>query len=130
MISFIYTGILGLVLFKLSLDTIAARRKHQISLGTGDNNEISSIVSAHANFIAYTPILLILLGIIEYSSFLPVLLIHALGVVIVLGRVLHYYAFKGEMSFKPRVVGMHFTLWPLLLMSLIVVYLGIKSVII
>ena len=128
MISFIYIGLAGLLLFKISLETIKARRKHQISLGMGENNEIASIVSAHSNFVSYTPLLLILLLVLEYSQFFPVLVIHLFGIIIILGRFLHFYAFKGEMAFKPRVVGMHMTLWPLLIMSFAVIFIGLKSI--
>lgn len=127
MIVFIYAGILGLILFKLSIDTIAQRRKHQISLGVGENAEINNIVSAHANFVAYAPILILLLAAVEYSNIFPSIIIHLLGVIITAGRIFHFYAFKGKMSFGPRKIGMHMTLWPLLILSGVVTYTGIRS---
>ena len=35
------------------MDTVKARKSHQISLGYGPKDEIIQVVSAHANFVAY-----------------------------------------------------------------------------
>lgn len=54
----LYIGLLTLLYFKISLETINARRSNKISVGAGDNNEIAGIVSAHSNFNSYVPIIL------------------------------------------------------------------------
>lgn len=118
MITSLYAGILACLFFKLSLDTIAARRKHQISLGHGPNNEIAAIVSAHANFAAYVPLLVLLLFSVESAEAIDAMVLHFIGVMAVTGRLLHYLAFRAEkMQFKARVAGMHLTLWPLLILA-------------
>ncbi len=114
----IYAGILGILLFKISLETIKARKTHRISLGTGDNAQIQAIVSAHSNFVAYTPLFLILLYSIERYKGYPSLLFHTLGCLFILGRLLHYKSFtKEKMDFKNRVRGMKLTLLPILILS-------------
>ncbi len=114
----LYGGVLGVLLFKISLDTIKARKKHQISLGTGDNAQIQAIVSAHSNFVGYSPIFLILLYSIERFQNYPSMLFHTLGCLFVLGRILHYKSFTQEkMDFKNRVRGMKLTLLPILILS-------------
>ena len=118
MITALYAGLLGLLYAKLSLDTIQARRKHRISLGVGPNGEIEQIVSAHGNFAAYASMLILQLGMLELCDKMPVYAIHAFGLTMALGRGLHYAAFRSNrMNFKLRVLGMHLTLWPLILMS-------------
>lgn len=115
----IYAGILGLLFAKMSLDTIGARRKHQVSLGVGPNREIENFVSAHANFAAYVPVLLILAYLLEISGHIPAVFVHLLCMLFTLGRVLHYAAFCGtHMNFKLRVMGMQLTLWPLIVSSI------------
>jgi len=127
-ITSLYAGLLALVLFKLSLDSINARRTHKISVGYGPNNEIAGVVSAHANFVAYVPLLLFLLWMAERSGLYPEYLIHVLGLAFTLGRVLHYLAFTGKkIDFKKRVLGMHLTLWPLLLLAALNVALYVQQ---
>lgn len=118
MITLFFAGLLSLIFFAISIDTIKARRKHQISLGYGPHNEIEQIVSAHANFVAYVPLFLILNYGIESSKVIPTSLQITLLTVFFLGRLFHYLAFRGsKMNFPFRIWGMHMTLWPLLLSS-------------
>ena len=118
MITSIYAGFLGLLFFKMSIDTIKARRKYQISTGFGPKGEIANVVSGHANFTAYAPLFLILLYLLEVSGLMPWWGLHALGAPFLLGRVLHSMAFSTpKMNFNRRVLGMHMTLWPLVLAS-------------
>jgi len=119
MITGLLTGLLGLIYFLISLDVIKARIKHQISLGYGKNNEIASIVSAHGNFISYTPFLLILLYFIEISGVFHWVVILIFGGSFFIGRVLHYLSFRSKkMNFKLRKLGMQLTLYPLLIMAI------------
>ncbi|WP_034719114.1 MAPEG family protein [Bacteriovorax sp. DB6_IX] len=120
MMTFLYASLLGVLYFLISLETINARRRNQISLGVGDNRQIEQIVSAHSNFSAYTPILLILLFGLENSEQVSPYIVHLFGLLIFFGRIFHYRAFRKEkMNFKYRVLGMRLTLWSLLVMSLV-----------
>jgi uncharacterized membrane protein YecN with MAPEG domain len=128
MITFFYASILGVLFFLISIETINARRRNKISLGVGADREIESIVSAHDNFSSYTPILVILLYGLEASKEFPIYIVHIFGVLIFLGRILHFNAFrKVKMDFKSRVRGMKLTLWSLLIMSFLNVYAYLKS---
>lgn len=64
---------------------------------------------AHANFAEYVPLCLVLLGIAEIQSTLPIV-VHILGSVLVLGRLLHSYGVsQTKENFRFRVVGMALT---------------------
>ena len=89
MVTSLYAGLLGLLFFKLSLDTIAQRRKHQISIGMGPNNEIAEIVSAHANFVAYAVFLLLLCYLLEQAHTVSIYVLHLLAAAFTIGRLLH-----------------------------------------
>lgn len=121
MITSFYLSLLAFLYFKMSLDTIKARRKHRISLGPGPNNEILGLVSAHSNFQAYTPFLGVLLFAYEQSRLSQPLIVHALGLTILAGRLLHYYGVKdaSAQNFKFRVAGMRMTLIPMLITSVL-----------
>jgi uncharacterized membrane protein YecN with MAPEG domain len=127
MITSLYVGILGLLFFVITMDTIRARQNNQISLGYGENNEIIAIVSAHSNFVAYFFIVMLMLYLCEASGVYPNILIHIFGAGFTLGRYLHYQAFKGKMNFKLRKVGMHLTLWPVLFLSVMNIVIYVKK---
>ncbi|MCP4915136.1 MAG: hypothetical protein GY909_18600 [Oligoflexia bacterium] len=128
MITSLYAGCLCLLYFKITLETISARKRNQVSLGYGTNSEIESIVSAHANFNAYVPIFIILFYLLERSQAFPNILLHSLGILFFIGRTFHFIAFRGsKMNFKLRVKGMHLTLWPMLALAILNIFVFIKS---
>jgi len=115
----LYAALLGFLFFKISIDTITARRRNKLSLGIGENKEIASIVAAHSNFSSYVPIFLILFYLLESSGNLNVFVLHTVGVTFFLGRLFHFLAFRAKkMDFKLRVLGMHMTLWPIVALSI------------
>jgi uncharacterized protein len=122
MIAGLYFSLLTLLFFRISVDTIKARRRHQVSVGNGPGNEIAHLTSAHANFSSYTPFFLVGLFFLELSAtsqpVLVLVMVHALGLSFTFGRLFHYLAFRtSTMNFKYRKIGMHLTLWPLLLLA-------------
>lgn len=128
MITSLYAGLLGLIYFYISFATIKARKKKMISLGSGPNNEIAPIVSAHANFSSYIPILLILTFLLERSQILTPLVLHLCASLFSAGRIFHFLAFRGErMIFRWRKAGMHLTLWPLIFLSLVNIGVFLKG---
>ena len=60
MISLFYAGALGLFAIILSFLTVRQRLKTEISLGTGDSEELLAAQRAHGNFIEYALIFLAL----------------------------------------------------------------------
>lgn len=127
MITGLYAGVLGLLFFRISMDTISARRSHKIALGSGPNNEIAHLIAAHSNFSAYAPVLLFLLYLLETSAVHPVV-VHGLGIVIVAGRVVHYLSMKSrETTFSRRKLGMMMTLYPLIILSALAIGFYIRG---
>lgn len=125
MISAFFTSILGLIYFYISRAVILQRRSQKIGLGTGPNEEISALVSAHSNFNAYVPLLIILMFFLEHLIELNRFFLVCLGIVIVLGRLLHFKAMSmsaplSAPALKYRIAGMIMTLIPLVLMSFII----------
>lgn len=109
----------GIMLFKITLDVVKKRKALGISLGNGENNELTNFTSAHNNFTQYTPILIILFYLNEISGLLSNLVLIPLALIILIGRVLHYKALTStEMNFSLRVKGMKLTLFPIMIMSL------------
>lgn len=114
MITGLYAGCLGILLVLLSLNVIRFRRRNRVALGENGNFELTRAIRAHANFVEYTPMFLVLLALAEFQS-LPAIAVHLLGVVFVIGRVLHAYSLliheryvDGVIQHNPtwRMVGM------------------------
>jgi len=123
MITGLYAAILAFLYVRISLKVIGARRENKISLGAGAQGEISAIVSAHSNFAAYVPLLLLLTYFLEAGGHTSPYVLHLIAVAYTLGRVLHYLAFRGPtMKFRLRVAGMQLTLWPLIVLAALNVY--------
>lgn len=120
----LYTGVLGIIFFIHSLRTINARRTTKTSLGDGGDDLMLRRIRTHGNFAEYIPIVLIILLLLEQQEVNYVLL-HMYGVVVVVGRLLHAYGLHSpETPGWARMLGMQFTLWPLIVgsISLLVLY--------
>jgi uncharacterized membrane protein YecN with MAPEG domain len=127
MITSIYTALLGFLFFNITMTVIKGRVKNEISLGPGKNNEIEHLVSAHSNFVAYTPFFLITLFVLEYQK-ANIYALHALGIIFLTGRIMHYIGMKGDrMNFKFRRRGMMLTMWPILVsLAMCIIYPVLK----
>lgn len=87
----LYAGILGLWLIVLSMRVIAVRRGEGASLGDGGDEKLHRRIRAQGNLTEYAPIALLLLFALE-SAQISDLILHGLGIVFVMGRVLHGWA--------------------------------------
>jgi uncharacterized membrane protein YecN with MAPEG domain len=104
-----YAGIFALIYFFLTM-RVARRRGHSgISLGSGGDAELERSIRAHGNFGEYVPFILLLLGFAELQHWSRYLL-HALCVLLLIGRICHAIAVSRPGSVGPlRGVGMALT---------------------
>lgn len=100
-ITALYALPLTLLLIALAFRTIGYRRANRISLGDGDNPEMLSRIRTHGNCAEYAPLGIILLGLAE-SNAAPALLLHAIGITLVVGRISHAYG----LSQQPQIMAM------------------------
>lgn len=121
MLTSFYLSLLALVFVRISLDTINARRRAKVSLGPGANDEILGYVSAHSNFQSYVPIIGLLMYFYENSELFNELALHAIGLTVLAGRLVHYIGVRNAraQNFKFRVAGMQMTIWPLIVLTLL-----------
>ena len=116
-----YAALLAFFYIYLSFNVIKVRRAEQISLGDNGNATLQRAVRAHANFMEYVPIALILLFLAEYQG-LSSHYCHLLGTLLVFGRVCHSIAINDN-TLKLRVIGMLST-FATLALSAIALLLG------
>lgn len=88
MVTTLYAGILGFLYIALSAYVIMGRYKHQVGLGDNGNPDLIKRIRIHANFIEYVPLALILMILVEFEG-ISESLIHAMGIVLVAGRLMH-----------------------------------------
>lgn len=104
----LYAGVLALLFLWLATRAIKARRVHRVALGT-PHRLVERAVRAHGNFAEYVPFALLLLALCEINR-LPDWALHALGVVLLTGRVLHARGIAREPeNFRWRVLGVSLT---------------------
>jgi len=84
----LYASLLGLLLIFLSSRVSQNRHRARVSLGLGGDANLERAARAQGNFVEYVPIALILLMMLEPE--VPGLwVIHVLGSLLLLGRILH-----------------------------------------
>jgi hypothetical protein len=87
-ITALYAAILGLILTLLAINVTVYRWRNRVPLGQGGNAQMLRIVRMHGNAAEYIPIGLLLMAVYELNGGARVVL-HTLGGMLVLGRLLH-----------------------------------------
>jgi uncharacterized membrane protein YecN with MAPEG domain len=112
MISVIYAVMsAGLIIF-LSFEVIKTRRRLQISVGDGNNEDLQTVQGAQSNAVEYLPISLLLLFYLEYNG-ANLWLIHLLGITLITGRIVHAHGLLKK-NLNRRVLGMQITIYALI----------------
>lgn len=88
-ITLFYAGLLALVLLALSMQVVVLRRRHGVGVGSGDRQDLGLAVRAQANFCEYVPVGLLLLLLLEAAGTLSPVLLHMLGAMLLVGRLMH-----------------------------------------
>ena len=101
-------SVLGLILIWLSAKVIGQRVKTEALIGDQGSTDLLFAIRTHGNFTEYTPIFLILLGLLEYSGGNSTALMLAAATFIV-GRLLHTFGMGEAANLKLRQAGMVLT---------------------
>ncbi len=104
-----YFTALGLIAVINAVRVVRLRMRHNVSLGDGGFPDLNQAVRAFGNFSEYAPLGLVLLFALEYVQ-APVWYLHLCGATLLVGRMLHAFAFsKPGIPAPPRVAGMLLT---------------------
>ena len=127
MIVSLYAAILTAIYIAMIVVVVKGRTHEGVAMGDAGKLEISRCVRAHANFAEYAPLFIVLLALTEAQG-LSDYLAHALGVLFVVGRVLHAYSLlkheqysDGRLQNRPvwRIRGMALTMLTLGVLALL-----------
>jgi uncharacterized membrane protein YecN with MAPEG domain len=128
-VTLLTAGLLTLWYVFISLKVSLARGREQVALGSGgDSSALNRLVRVHGNAAEYVPLFIVLLAVLEFHELRSDIL-YVLAGIFLLGRVLHRRALIGA-SVKLRIWAMQFTLWPLAISALILLYTWFAQVII
>src|SRR5690348_6455500 len=106
----IYAGVNILILLVLSVLVVSGRRRHKIRLGDAGNEDFARAVRAHGNAAEYIPAGLVgLLMIALMDPATPLWLLHASGLSLTAGRILHAIGLHTGVLNAGRLLGMTLT---------------------
>jgi uncharacterized protein len=91
----LYAGLLGVMFVLLSVNVSRLRGQLKITFLDGGNDGLLRAMRAQQNFAEYVPMFLLLIGLLEWSG-QPVWVINALGIVLLVGRLVHAYGVIGS----------------------------------
>lgn len=119
-----YAAVLALLFILLSIRVIRQRQTFKIGIGYAKNEELLRATRVHSNFSEYVPLSLILLVFIEMQG-APATIVHALCLLLLVGRVVHAYGVSQvQENLTFRVTGMVMTFS---VMALSAVYILLAS---
>ena len=121
-----YAGAMGFLYLALSLRVVQLRRRG-IPFGDGGDPGMLRVIRGHANFGEYLPLILVMMLVLELGR-TSLYVLHALGIVLVAGRVLHGYAFSVSVrSRRGRLWGATLTFAVLLVAAVLCLLQGIRG---
>jgi uncharacterized protein len=85
-----YASLLAILFLFLSVRVIGWRKQQRVEIGHGDDVELLRRMRVHANFAEYVPFTLLLMALAE-SMAPPRPLLHLVGIILVVGRLMHAY---------------------------------------
>jgi uncharacterized membrane protein YecN with MAPEG domain len=95
----LYAGLLALWFLLLSLRVVLHRRRAKVSLGDGGDTLLARAIRGHANFAEYVPLALLMMAMLELVR-TSIYVLHVLGILLLVGRLLHGYAFSFTAHFR------------------------------
>jgi uncharacterized protein len=107
-------GIAGLINLWLAIRVGQVRTSEKVSIGDGGNEAVIRRMRAHANFVEFTPIIVILIGVIELAMGDSPTWLWVVMSLFMAGRVAHGLGMDGGSFGKGRMIGTLITMITLL----------------
>ncbi len=108
----LYAAVFAVFLIVIAFRVIFRRNAAKVALNDGGDAALGKRIRVHGNFTEYVPLALILMGLCEINGAAP-WIIHAMGVVLLAGRLMHVWAIESE-NLPRRIAGMSATFLVLL----------------
>jgi len=122
----LYSAVNALIMLTLGILVVRARVVTRTEIGMGDDPRMIGAVRAHANNTEYVPVALILMLILLLLQ-ANILVIHAVGGTLTIGRILHAIGLSRNVGTSaPRFLGMILTWLSYLIAIVAVVWLTLQ----
>lgn len=109
-VSPLYIGLAAVLLMILSGRVMRLRYRHRVGIGDGGHPDLLRAIRVQANFVEYVPVALLLLLCVDLVGDAK-WIVHALGIALLVGRVLHAYGLSHSPDWSPgRAAGTLLTL--------------------
>lgn len=123
----LYAGLLVLWYLALVARVVQQRGRARVSLGDGGDTVLQRAIRGHANFAEYVPLALLLMAVLELSR-TSIYVLHALGIALLVARLLHGYALSFTPHFRfGRTAGTAITAVVLLVEAVLCLYQGYRG---
>jgi len=123
----VYAAVLGLLGAILTVNVIVNRARHNVLYGDGGVPALTQAIRAHCNFAEQVPLALILVGLVEAFAWRSAV-IHGLGVVLLVGRLLSAWGLATTMTLSfGRQAGATLTVIVVVVASALILYSGADS---
>ena len=99
MITALYTSLLGILWFILTLHVIFGRWKYRVSLGDGQQKDLNRRIRAHANFVETVPLAVLLLWLGESHVF-GTITTHVMGSMLVISRAIRLWHVDSQTQYE------------------------------
>ncbi|MGI9491075.1 MAG: MAPEG family protein [Geminicoccaceae bacterium] len=110
-VTVVFIAILALIQFPMTLAVGVYRTKTDIRFMDGGDEDMVRRIRAHANFIETVPIALLAMAAAEYAG-TPSILLWIGGLMLLVGRLVHYFTIRGSGWGVGRSAGMALTFLP------------------
>ena len=125
-ITFLYTGIFGLIYFALTVYVVRHRMLEKKMFGhdTDVHSKLHRAVRIHANFNEYVPFILLMMALDEMSG-RSIPMVHTFGIALVIGRLAHFIGLRSTHSKSlPRALGAGLTFIVMITLSVLLILKG------
>jgi uncharacterized membrane protein YecN with MAPEG domain len=123
----LYAGLLALWFVVLLVRVVQQRRAAGVSLGDGGNTLLARAIRGHGNFAEYVPLALLMMAMLELTR-TSIYVIHALGITLLVARLLHGYALSFTAHFRfGRTAGAVLTAVVLLVEAILCIWQGYRG---
>ncbi len=127
-IALFYASLHALLMLALAFRIVSHRRAAKIGIGDGGDYRLLRKIRAHANFIEYVPVALILLALLELSG-LPALWLWIFGGALLIARLLHAFGLSRKSGYSPgRFIGTVLTWSVIAAMAGVGVVMGLGAI--
>lgn len=125
MTSMLYVALLTVFYIGLSAYVIKGRFAYRVSLGDGGEKDLNTRIRAHANFAEYAPLAILLLFLVDYAEYAN-WMVHALGLTLLAGRLLHAAGLVSGNRGRPAGMVLTFLMMLISAILLVVDYLNMQ----